>query len=67
MTRTIRTDVKWILNRIHVLTSYQIVATDISDRCGDRFGQQARAHAITDAVIQHRRNRLDYAWVMGPH
>ena len=68
MTRTIRTDVKTVCSRLHVADAYETVAANIAARA-DRNGivGEARAHAITDAVIQHRRNRLDYAWVMGPH
>ena len=66
--RTIPFDIKWILARTHISRTYIEVAADIAGRLDNQgFFGSIRARAITDALIQHRRNRLDYAWVMGPH
>ena len=64
-TRTIRYDVQWLMRRVHVGTSYPEVAVDIASRCRtNRVRCDDRAKAITDALIQHRRNRADFASVM---
>jgi len=63
--------VSWIVNRMHVGESYRDVALEFDRRCAENaeppITGRDRSRAITDALIQHRRNRADYAWVMGPH
>ena len=63
-TRTVRYDVQWLMRRVHVGTSYPEVAADIAGRCRTTVFGVDRAKAITDALIQHRRNRADYTSVM---
>lgn len=68
--RKINHQVRWIVAQIHVGTSYVEVAQNIADRY-DRHNPKPppersfKARAITDALIQHRRNRLDYERIMG--
>ena len=67
-TRTVRYDVKTICSRLHVADAYETVAANIAARAKrNNVSGTDRARAITDALIQHRRNRNDYAWVMGSH
>jgi len=67
----IRFDITHILGRTHVGTSYRDVLDDFAARIDNNLTTPAprleRARILTDAAIQHRRNRLDYAWVMGSH
>lgn len=64
--RKLRTDAKWLVDRTHVSTPYEVVAADIARRA-EGWPQRDRAKAITDALIRHRQNKIDYSWVMGPH
>jgi len=70
--RRINSQVVWILGRTHIATPYEDVAADIAERLranntGVDIPQRPRAQLITDALIQHRRNRAEYRWVMGSH
>jgi len=70
VSRQIPYQVKWLLGHVHASTSYRVVAIDIAERidCHNAIvTRRARARTITDALIQHRRNRAEYDWVMGPH
>ena len=70
MSRKIPFQVSWLVDKRHVSDPYEAVARDIANRV-DRLNtdtpRNERGRFITDAVIRHRRNRADYAWVMGHH
>lgn len=66
--RVISFQISWILGRIHVATPYSEVAEDILERLqqnpASKLTRHAVARVVTDALIQHRRNRAQYADVM---
>jgi hypothetical protein len=60
--------IRTIVGRIHVATPYEEVAREIMERTdGKGMDRRLVSRSVTDAVIQHRRNRAEYAWIMGSH
>lgn len=55
--------------RVHIGERYEDVAADAAERAERGFpgDRRARAAAVTSFLIAHRRNRADYAFVMGSH
>jgi hypothetical protein len=63
-------EVRWLVNKLHVATPYRDVAADVWERATgynpDLAGDRApMARQVTMALIQHRRNRRQYAEIMG--